>query len=64
MTPLPSYLQSAVDDKVISQVQANQLQRALSQPLPNSPKELEPEIGQISLRLYLYLMDSSNMTRH
>ncbi|QNF19557.1 hypothetical protein FT688_02665 [Aeromonas hydrophila] len=64
MSQLPQYLQSAVNDKVISLAQANQLQQALNQPLPDSPRELEPEIGQISLRLHLYLMDSSKMTRH
>lgn len=64
MSQLPQYLQSAVNDKVISLAQANQLQQVLTQPLPGSPRELEPEIGQISLRLHLYLMDSSKMTRH
>ena len=64
MSRLPRYLQSAVNDKVISLEQANQLQRALEQPLPDSPTELEPEIGQISLLLHLYQMDSSRMTKH
>lgn len=64
MSHLPQYLQSAVSDKVISLAQANQLQQALNNPLPDSPTELEPEIRQISLRLHLYLMDSSKMTRH
>lgn len=64
MSQLPQYLQSAVNDKVISLAQANQLQQALTQPLPSSPRELEREIGQISLRMHLYLMDSSKMTRH
>ncbi|WP_113722088.1 hypothetical protein [Aeromonas salmonicida] len=64
MSPLPQYLQSAVDDKVISLAQANQLQQALNQPLPDSPSELEPEIRQISLLLYLHQMDNSKMTQH
>ena len=64
MSPLPQYLQSAVNDEVISLAQANQLQRALEQPLPDSPSELEPEIRQISLLLYLHQMDSSRMTQH
>lgn len=64
MSPLPQYLQSAVSDKVISLEQANQLQQVLSQPLPNSPTELEPEIRQISLLLYLHQMDHLLMTRH
>ena len=64
MTSLPRHLQSAVNDKVINLAQANQLQRALEQPLPDSPSELEPEIRQISLLLYLHQMDSSRMTQH
>lgn len=64
MTSLPRHLQSAVNDKVISLAQANQLQRALEQPLPDSPSELEPEIRQIALLLYLHQMDSSRMTQH
>ena len=64
MTNLPRYLQSAVSDQVISLAQANRLQQALNQPLPDSPTELDPEIGQISLRLHLYLTDSSKMTQH
>ena len=64
MSPLPQYLQSAVNDKVISMAQANQLQQALNQPLPNSPSELEPEIRQISLLLYLHQMDRSRMIQH
>ena len=64
MSSLPQYLQSAVNDKVISLAQANQLQRALEQPLPDSPSELEPEIRQISLLLYLHQMDSRRMTQH
>ena len=64
MSPLPQYLQSAVNDKVISLAQANQLQRALEQPLPDSPSELEPEIRQISLLLYLHQIDSSRMIQH
>ncbi|MNC31775.1 hypothetical protein D3C81_740260 [compost metagenome] len=64
MSQLPQYLQSAVNDKVISLAQANQLQRALEQPLPDSPSKLEPEIRQISLLLYLHQMDSSRMTQH
>lgn len=64
MSPLPQYLQSAVNDEVISLAQANQLQRALEQPLPDSPSELEPEIRQVSLLLYLHQMDSSRMTQH
>ena len=64
MSQLPQYLQSAVNDKVISLAQANQLQRALEQPLPDSPSELEPEIRQTTLLLHLYLMDSSKMTQH
>ena len=64
MSPLPQYLQSAVNDEVISLAQANQLQRALEQPLPDSPSELEPEIRQISLLLYLHQMDSRRMTQH
>ena len=64
MSQLPQYLQSAVNDKVISLAQANQLQRALEQPLPDSPSELEPEIRQIALLLYLHQMDSSRMTQH
>lgn len=64
MSQLPQYLQSAVNDKVISLAQANQLQRALEQPLPDSPSELEPEIRQVSLLLYLHQMDSSRMTQH
>ena len=49
---------------MISLAQACRLQQALNQPLPDSPMELEPEIGEISLRLHLYLMDSSKMTKH
>lgn len=64
MSQLPQYLQSAVSDKVISQAQANQLLRALDQPLPDLPTELEPEICQISLLLYLHQMDHLLMTRH
>ena len=64
MSQLPQYLQSAVKDNAISLAQANLLQQALNQPLPDSPMELEPEIGEISLRLHLYLMDSSKMTQH
>ena len=64
MSQLPQYLQSAVKDNAISLAQANRLQQALNQPLPDSPMELEPEIGQISLRLHLYLTDSSKMTQH
>ena len=64
MTNLPRYLQSAVKDNAISLAQANRLQQALDQPLPDSPTELDPEIGQISLRLHLYLTDSSKMTKH
>ncbi|WP_270792883.1 hypothetical protein [Aeromonas sp. QDB21] len=64
MSQLPRYLQSAVSDQVISLAQANRLQQALDQPLPDSPTELDPEIGQISLRLHLYLTDSSKMTQH
>ena len=64
MSQLPQYLQSAVSDQVISLAQANRLQQALDQPLPDSPTELDPEIGQISLRLHLYLTDSSKMTKH
>ena len=64
MSQLPRYLQSAVSDQVISLAQANRLQQALDQPLPDSPTELDPEIGQISLRLHLYLTDSSKMTKH
>jgi len=64
MNRLPQYLQSAVMDRVISLAQACRLQQALNQPLPDSPKELEQEIWQISLRLHLYLMDSSRMTKH
>ena len=64
MSQLPQYLQSAVNDKVISLAQANQLQRALEQPLPDSPSELEPEIRQTTLLRHLYLMDSSKMTQH
>ena len=64
MNRLPQYLQSAVRDRVISLAQACRLQQALNQPLPESPMELEPEIGQISLRLHLYLTDSSKMTKH
>lgn len=64
MSQLPRYLQSAVSDQVISLAQANRLQQVLDQPLPDSPTELDPEIGQISLRLHLYLTDSSKMTQH
>jgi hypothetical protein len=64
MSQLPRYLQSAVSDQVISLAQANRLQQALDQPLPDSQTELDPEIGQISLRLHLYLTDSSKMTQH
>ncbi|MNG04369.1 hypothetical protein D3C84_874950 [compost metagenome] len=64
MTNLPEYLQSAVNDKVISLAQAVQLQQALSQPLPDSPSELESEIRQISLLLCLHQLDSNKMTRH
>ena len=64
MSQLPQYLQSAVSDQVISLAQACRLQQALNLPLPESPMELEPEIGQISLRLHLYLTDSSKMTKH
>jgi hypothetical protein len=53
-----------VKDNAISLAQANRLQQALDQPLPDSPTELDPEIGQISLRLHLYLTDSSKMTQH
>ena len=64
MASLPRYLQSAVSDQVISLAQAIRLQQVLDQPLPNSRSELDPEIGQISLRLHLYLTDSSKMTQH
>ncbi len=64
MSQLPQYLQSAVKDNAISLAQANRLQQALEQPLPDSPSELEPEIRQISLLLYLHQMDSSRMTQH
>ena len=64
MASLPRYLQSAVSDQVISLAQAIRLQQVLDKPLPNSRSELDPEIGQISLRLHLYLTDSSKMTQH
>lgn len=64
MASLPRYLQSAVSDQVISLEQAIRLQQVLDKPLPNSRSELDPEIGQISLRLHLYLTDSSKMTQH
>lgn len=64
MSQLPQYLQSAVKDKAISLAQANRLQQALDQPLPDSPTELDPEIRQATLLLHLYLMDSSKMTKH
>ena len=64
MSQLPQYLQSAVNDKVISLAQANQLQQALNQPLPDSPSELEPEIRQISLLLYLHQVDRRKMIQH
>ncbi len=64
MSQLPQYLQSAVKDNAISLAQANRLQQALDQPLPDSPTELDPEIGQISLLLYLHQMDSRRMTQH
>ena len=64
MTNLPRYLQSAVSDQVISLAQANRLQQALDQPLPDSPTELDPDIRQTTLLLHLYLMDSSKMTQH
>ncbi|MGL5093644.1 MAG: hypothetical protein ACRC8B_22550 [Aeromonas sobria] len=64
MSQLSQYLQSAVSDKVISLEQANQLQQVLSQPLPSSPTELELEIRQLSLLLYLYQMDHLLMARH
>lgn len=51
-------------DKAISLAQANRLQQALDQPLPDSPTELDPEIRQTTLLLHLYLMDSSKMTKH
>ena len=63
MSQLPQYLQSAVKDNAISLAQANRLQQALDQPLPDSPTELNPEIRQTTL-LHLYLMDSSKMTQH
>ena len=64
MSQLPQYLQSAVKDNAISLAQANRLQQALDQPLPDSPTELDPEIRQVSLLLYLHQMDSSRMTQH
>ncbi|MGL6576488.1 hypothetical protein ACSZOM_10300 [Aeromonas hydrophila] len=64
MTNLTDYLQAAVNDKVINQAQAAKLQQVLSQPLPNSPTKLEPEIEEISRLLYLYQLDSNKMTRH
>ena len=64
MSQLPQYLQSAVSDQVISLEQANRLQQALDQPLPDSPTELDPEIRQTTLLLHLYLMDSSKLTQH
>ena len=64
MASLPRYLQSAVSDQVISLAQAIRLQQVLDQPLPNSRSELDPEIRQISLLLYLHQMDSSRMTQH
>ena len=64
MSQLPQYLQSAVKDNAISLAQAIRLQQVLDKPLPNSRSELDPEIGQISLRLHLYLTDSSKMTQH
>ncbi|MNR32961.1 hypothetical protein D3C85_1505970 [compost metagenome] len=64
MSQLPRDLQSAVKDKAISLEQANRLQQALDQPLPDSPTELDPEIRQTTLLLHLYLMDSSNLTQH
>lgn len=64
MSQLPQYLQSAVKDKAISLAQANRLQQALDQPLPDSPTELDPELRQTTLLLHLYLMDSSKMTQH
>lgn len=64
MTSLPGYLQAAVKDKVISLAQAVKLKLTLSHPLPSSPAELEPEIGEISLLLYLHQLDSNKMTRH
>ncbi len=64
MSQLPRYLQSAVKDNAISLAQANRLQQALDQPLPDSPTELDPDIRQTTLLLHLYLMDSSKMTKH
>lgn len=64
MSQLPQYLQSAVKDNAISLAQANRLQQALDQPLPDSPTELDPDIRQTTLLLHLYLMDSSKMTQH
>ena len=64
MSQLPQYLQSAVKDNAISLAQANRLQQALDQPLPDSPTELDPEIGQISLRLHLYLSPNQEREMH
>ena len=64
MANLPRYLQSAVSDQVISLAQAIRLQQVLDQPLPNSRSELDPEIGQISLRLHLYLTPNQERKMH
>ncbi|WP_279473897.1 hypothetical protein [Aeromonas caviae] len=64
MSQLPRYLQSAVSDQVISLAQANRLQQALDQPLPDSPTELDPEIRQMALLLHLYLLPNQERKIH
>ncbi|MNF77834.1 hypothetical protein D3C76_667670 [compost metagenome] len=64
MSSLPRYLQSAVNDKVISLAQALQLQQVLIQPLPSSPSELEQKVRELSLLLCLHQLDCNKMTKH
>ena len=64
MASLPRYLQSAVKDNAISLAQANRLQQALDQPLPNSRSELDPEIRQMALLLHLYLSPNQERKMH
>ena len=64
MSQLPQYLQSAVKDNAISLAQANRLQQALDQPLPNSRSELDPEIRQMARLLHLYLSPNQERKMH
>ena len=64
MASLPRYLQSAVNDQVISLAQAIRLQQVLDQPLPNSRSELDPEIRQMALLLHLYRSPNQERKMH